>query len=290
SVSNKIRKDFLRYYNIKTAVIFEKEIFKYTGTNVIICFFERKENPKDEIIKFTGIKINRETNTKEYVLTPQNNYRAGNEFGKFVNEYKAIKPIRINYYLNIEEIEKNKGDFELKVIDANAFNNNKYQNKTIYVNKKLYTKTKSNVLFIRTVDTGSSNGKAGLYTMKEVFNVDGILVTKSRYRTHPIQIFIEPILSYENQILLKDYFNLILEYFREKTDSEFMTTYKYSNSEYTRKYLGLSQAKKIMKTFPFLSLKNNKIEFKELIYNKDAGGIIDFIRKTNKNEVLELWQ
>jgi len=41
SVSNKIRDDFLKYYIIRKAIIFEKEIFEYTGTNVVICFFER---------------------------------------------------------------------------------------------------------------------------------------------------------------------------------------------------------------------------------------------------------
>ena len=99
--------------------------------------------------------------------------------------------------------------------------------------------------------------------------MDGILVTKARYRTHPIQIFIEPRLSTEEQVLLMYYFNLVLEYFRKKTDSEFMTTYKYSNSEYTRKYLGLSQVKKLIKTFPWLNLTDNERRyFKELIENK----------------------
>ncbi|MEN6295667.1 MAG: SAM-dependent DNA methyltransferase, partial [Chloroherpetonaceae bacterium] len=41
--SNKIKYDFFKYYSINKAVIFEKEIFEYTGTNVAICFFERKQ-------------------------------------------------------------------------------------------------------------------------------------------------------------------------------------------------------------------------------------------------------
>jgi hypothetical protein len=45
-----------------------------------------------------------------------------------------------------------------------------------------------------------------------------------------------------------------LEHFRALTDSEFMTTYKYSESAYTRKYLGLSQAKALIETFPYLEL------------------------------------
>ncbi|MEO0225278.1 MAG: N-6 DNA methylase, partial [candidate division WOR-3 bacterium] len=60
SVSNKIRDDFLTFYNIKKAIIFEKKIFDFTGINVGIFFFERKEFPKKERVIFEGIKINKE--------------------------------------------------------------------------------------------------------------------------------------------------------------------------------------------------------------------------------------
>ncbi len=288
SVSNKIRKDFLKYYYIKKAIILEKEIFEYTGTNVTICFFERKNKPQHEILSFEGIKINREKHKKIYVLNPKNNYRAGGDFEEFVSRYKSNKPLRIKYYLTIEEVEKNKGNFEIEVIDSNTYDGKKYKRMKIYVNEKLYNKIKSNILFIRTVDTGSLNGRAGLYTIKETFGVDGILVTKAKYRTHPIQIFIEPQLSSEEQVILMSYFNLILEFFRKETDSEFMTTYKYSNSEYTRKYLGLNQAKKLIFTFPWLELtEQERNYFKQLIKNKDVKALISFIEwnKRKKKEV-----
>jgi hypothetical protein len=60
-----------------------------------------------------------------------------------------------------------------------------------------------------------------------------------------------------------------LEHFRKKLDSEFLTTYKYSNTKYTRKYLGLRQVRKIIKTFPILELTNNeKAIMEEAIKNK----------------------
>ena len=43
SVSNKIRDDFLQYYTIERAFIFEKRIFEFTGTNVVICFFSKNQ-------------------------------------------------------------------------------------------------------------------------------------------------------------------------------------------------------------------------------------------------------
>jgi len=291
SVSNKIRENFLLYYNIKKAFIFEKKIFEFTGINVGIFFFERKEFPKKDKITFEGIKINKELKKRVYILDPKNHYRAGNEFEEFVKRYKAHNPLKVSYYLTIEEVEKNKGNKKITVLDVNAFNGKEYEKKVISINDKLYEKIVSNILFVRTVDTGNYNGRVGLYLVKEIYGVDGILVSKSKYRTHPIQIFFTPRLSIEEQILLKDYFNLIIEYLREKTDSEFMTTYKYSDSEYTRKYLGLSQVKKLIETFPILSLKGNQIkELKDLINKNDAEGLVYFIKSFNQLKELLLWR
>lgn len=290
SVSNKIRNDLLHYYKIKKAIIFEREIFEFTGTNVIICFFVRKELPKHEVLSFEGIKINKTIQKKQYILEPKNQYRAGSDFEDFVNIYIASRPLQIKYYLTSEEVEKNKGKFKVEVLDVCNFRDGKYPKTDIFVNEYLFNKIKTNILFIRTVDTGTANGRAGLYEIKEIFHVDGLLVAKEKYRTHPIQIFIEPTLSIDEQILLKNYFNLILEHFRKETDSEFMTTYKYSNSEYTRKYLGLSQTKKLIQTFPLLNLKENeKAHLKSLVDTKDMEKIISFIKNVNKNKGLEIW-
>ena len=109
------------------------------------------------------------------------------------------------------------------------------------------------------------------------------MVSKEKYRTHPIQVFLHPTLSIEDQILLRDYFNLVLEYFREITDSEFMTTYKYSDSEYTRKYLGLSQAKALIQTFPILEMNDEeKLTLKDLISKKDGEGLVSYIKNRKR--------
>jgi hypothetical protein len=147
---------------------------------------------------------------------------------------------------------------------------------------------KANPLFVRTLDTGSTEGRAGLYFIPEAFGADGIVVTKATYRTHPIQVFIEPRLPLEDLQLLKDYFNLLLEYFRALTDSEFMTTYKYSESMYTRKYLGLSQAKALIETFPYLELSaEERDRLRMLVQSRDAEGVIAFL-KSLSGEVLRL--
>lgn len=289
SVSNKVRMDFLKHYAIKKAVIFEKEVFEHTGTNVVICFFEKKDVPKHEPLSFEGVKINRTIQRKIYALDPKRYYRAGSPFEEFIDEFKAKNPLKVRYYLTLEEVERNRGNFVVKVIDANRFNGRRYEEREIYVNGKLFKKIRSNVLFVRTVDTGSMDGRAGLYKIRDVFGVDGILVSRARYRTHPIQLFIEPPLSLKEQILLRDYFNVVLEYFREETDSEFMTTYKYSNSKYTRKYLGLSQVRKLIQTFPWLDLTEDEREyFKNLIEDKDAKGIVSFVKEKNRRRTLRI--
>jgi len=276
AISNKIREDFFKFYTIKKAYIFERKIFEHTGTNVCICFFKRKPEPKRESITFEGVKINSEERRKIYVLEPKNHFRAGSEFDEFVSKYKFNKPLKFSFYLTMDEVEKNKGTNPVSVIDVSVFDGKEYEKKILYVNDKLYEKIKSNILFVRTLDTGRQEGRAGLYVIKDVYGVDGILVSKEKYRTHPIHLFFSPPIPVDVQLLLKDYFNMVLEYFRTLTDSEFMTTYKYSESEYTRKYLGLSQVKAIIETFPYE--KDKLKELAEILKNKNAEELISFIK------------
>ena len=288
--SNKIRKDFLKFYFIQMAYIFEDKVFEYTGTNVGIFFFERKKYPHDENLKFIGIKIkNGDREEREYTLKTEGNYRAGNNFQDFIMNYKAKKPIEFKFYLTEALVSKNSGDELVEVIDANSFNGKSYESKKIHVSKGLKSEILSNILFVRTVDTGAMNGRVGLYEIKKVFNVDGIF-TNNPFRTHPIQIFFYPKLSVENQLYLLKYFNLVLEYFREIDDSEFLTTFKYSDSIYTRKYLGLTKVKQLIQTFPILDITEYEItKFKNLIDKKDIVEIIDFIKNKNDNNQISLF-
>lgn len=283
SVSNKIRKNFLPYYDITKAFIFERKMFEFTGTNVSICFFQKKEKPSQKPVIFKAFKINNKTIEKEYVLKPKNFYRAGGIFDEFVDSFKSPSPLKIRFYLTLEEVKKNIGPIEIKLLDVNNFSNGYFRYDTYFVNKKFYKKLQNNPLFVRTLDTGSWEGRVGIYNVKETFSVDGIVVTKKKYRTHPIQIFINPEINSEDLILLKNYFNLMLEYFRDIADSEFLTTFKYSNSEYIRKYLGLSQTKKLIETFPvhLMTSKTKKI-LKILIEQKNIEGIKDILSNLNK--------
>lgn len=279
SVSNKIRDEFLPYYSIRRSFIFEKQIFKHTGTNVMINFFHRNANPQYSTVEFQGIKIGKEQKENRYLLDPQHHYKAGSEFETFITQYKVKNPINMKYYLKQQTVDEHPGKNSIEVIDANHFEKSEYTTLSISVDAKLATEIKSNLLWIRTVDTGTMDGRAGLYSIQDSFNVSGILVTKATYRTHPIQLFFSPALSESDQRLLRNYFNFILEYLRSITDSEFMTTYKYSSGPYTRKYFGLSQAKKIISTFPLNHLDvSEKKRFSEIIDNKKIRNLLEFLK------------
>jgi len=284
SVSNKFRKDFLKYYKILKIIIFEIQVFEFTGTNICIGFFERKATPKDEKQSFIGVKVKKNNLVLErkYNLIPRYKYRAGSEFYKFIESYKTVNSLNVNYYLLKKEVQKNKGKNEINVIDANNYKNGEYQKIIIKINDTLKKKIKKNILFARTVDTGTKKGRVGLELIKKQFGVNGIYVSGNTYRTHPIHIFLEPELLIQDQILLKDYTNYILDHFRKKLDSEFLTTYKYSSAKYTRKYLGLTQLRGLIETFPYNLDKLQKNNLISYIRNNQIEKIVKLLQNRKK--------
>ncbi len=282
SVSNKFRLDFLNCYKIVKMIIFETRVFEFTGTNICIGFFKRKTSSKNEILEFRGLKIknDHEIIDKKYVLKPKYKYRTGSEFLEFLEKNKSNNPLSVNYYLLNDEVIKNRGKNQISVIDSNDYFKNEYKEKELYVNDNLKHKIESNILYIQTVDKGSAEGRVGLGIISKDFKVRGIYVSSNTYRTHPIQIFLEPQISIEDQILLKNYFNFVLEHFRKELDSEFLTTYKYSRAEYTRKYLGLTQVRSLIETFPIMNLDNlNKRKLIEAMEKNDFKNILNILKK-----------
>jgi hypothetical protein len=281
SVSNKFRLDFLKYYKILKIIVFETKIFEFTGTNICIGFFKRKAHPSTEILNFSGIKIKKQglRLKRKYILKPKYKFRAGSEFNEFIENYKVKNQLKVHFYLTRREALDNKGDYDVEAIDANQYINGKYKKIMLKVNSSLKDEIEHNILYVKTVDTGSNDGRVGLGIIKDEFNVQAIFVSSNTYRTHPIQIFIKPQCNKKDQLLLKKYFNFILEFFRENLDSEFLTTYKYSNAEYTRKYLGLTQVRDIIKTFPLVEgdeTIKQKIDF--LIDKKDLEELFKLIK------------
>ena len=259
-------------------------MFEFTGTNICIGYFKIQSQPKVEPSQFSALKIKKQDVLikKDYILNPKYKYRAGSYFDEFLEKYRCHNPLSVKYYLISEEVQKNSGNYQISVIDANKYKSNEYKRLNLQINDVLKEKIKSNILYVQTVDKGSIEGRVGLGIIKENFNVDAIFVSGNTYRTHPIQIFLDPWISIEEQYLLKDYFNFILEHFREQLDSEFLTTYKYSNAAYTRKYLGLTQVRGLIETFPIMKMyKQSKEELKRAIKERNFKGVLEIIKEKN---------
>jgi len=283
SVSNAFRDEFLPYYKILRATIFEKRIFEFTGTNVVIAFFERKPLRSEGPQTFAAAKMNSERTEKTYTLRRRDHYRAGDQFEDFVAKNRARHPVRVRYYLMLKEVSSHPGHVKVRLLDSNRFDGRTYLIRELSVSASLANRIRTNLLWVRTVDTGSREGRAGLYLLRDSLKADGILVSAAPYRTNPIQLFFDPQLSDADQLLLMNYTNALLEHFRLLTDSEFMTTYKYSESEYTRKYLGLSQIRRLIETLPILDMKES--ERKELegsTLRKDIESITSLIERARR--------
>ena len=64
-------------------------------------------------------------------------------------------------------------------------------------------------------------------------------------------------------------------------DSEFLTTYKYSNADYTRKYLGLTQTRKLIETFPYKLTKSYKTNLNTFIKTERFDAILNILNQLN---------
>ncbi|MHB1440044.1 MAG: N-6 DNA methylase [Cuniculiplasma sp.] len=243
--SDLIRKSFLPHYEIKDAYIFEGRLFRYTGTNVSILHFKKSPSINNSI-EFQAFKINSRILSKNYVLNQFNSYRPSGGFQEFVSRGKRNN-LSITFHLKMEDIQRNPGDHRIKLMDSTRYVKRRYFQREFYVNSSLYERIKQNFLYLRTLDTGSLEGRAGIYRIDEQFGVDGIYESGKSHRTNPIQIFIEPNPGEEAMVNFMYNFNRNLNRLRESTDSDFLTTYRYSDfQKYTRKYLGLIQARQLM--------------------------------------------
>ena len=266
--ANKIRKDFLRHYKINSCYIFEKKIFDYTGTNVLIVNFVRT-NLLNSKIEFDAYKINSKVEKLRYTLLEKNKFKPNNQYSDYLKYNFKRDHLQVKFYLDYDEIVMNKGEHQVVLLNSKNYVNGQYTKETFHINDLLYRKINSNPLFVRTVDTGSLDGKAGIYSIRDEFGAEGIFVKGSTYRTNPIQIFIEPELTDGESRVLMDLFNKILNDLRDKTGGDFMTTYKYSDTpKYIRKYLGLKQVKEILTSINIKDLKDS-LEVEWLLKHSD---------------------
>ncbi|MEM0155294.1 MAG: SAM-dependent DNA methyltransferase [Thermoplasmataceae archaeon] len=275
SVSSHIRNILFSRYTLEKAIIIEKRIFEFTGTNITICFF-RKSSSLNVQVTFPLVKAGSNVTESEMTLERENSYRAGSTF---FNTLSALRrgDVVFRFYLLEKELLDNPGYNTVLVTDASRFNGRKYVSTAYLVNDRTSKKISENLLFLKTLDSGSVEGRCGLYRTADVFGTQAIMISGSPYRTHPIQLMIENVSGGEQEFMER-FFNLILEHYRKQLDSEFMTTYRYSNSNYTRKYLGLNQAKLILDSYPLSMTETKREKFHKLVLEGSAENVIRFLR------------
>jgi len=247
--SNKIRNEFFTKYTIKNAISFEKQIFEETGLTTSIFFFERIEKQLDEITfinKKIGYNYEKDVET---TLVKKYNYRNGWQALEWIKNHTKSDGLEADFKLKMKEVEENKDD-----IKASFYIPNSEEYKEFSINQILYDKLKSNPFYIRIVDGGSKEKKAGLYPIEDL-KCDGI-ISADLHRISAMQIFLKQNLSKEQINKLIDLFNKRLSYLRELTDSDFLLTFQtpYGNG-YIKKYLSIKQAKEILKTISLSDLQ-----------------------------------
>ena len=234
SVKN-IRHAIFEKYNISNAVMFEKRIFDYTGTNVGIFEFVRN-NKMDYKKTFTAKKIyyNGEKTIK-YELLKKYDYAGGTKFYEFLEKMPKSKNYKIFFKLKEKELNDNRGNNNVVIYYTNT-----KELKNVGVNENEFNKIKNNILYARIVDGGRKDTRIGLYDIRKFHNekCDGIASLTKFHRVGPIEVFINPQISLKEQEQLINRFNYHLEKLRHETDSDFLLTFQVPfGNGYIKKYM-----------------------------------------------------
>ena len=238
-----IRNAVFESYDVNSAILFEKKVFDYTGTNVGIFEFVRTNKTADKKT-FVAKKIyyNGEKPIK-YELLKKYDYAGGTKFYEFLEKTPKAKDYKIFFKLKEKELDDNRGDN-----NATIYYTNTKEIKSVGVNESEFNKIKNNILYARIVDAGSKDKRIGLYDIRKFYkNCDGVASLTKFHRVAPIEVFISPQISIENQEKLIDEFNNRLDDLRNKTDSDFLLTFQVPfGNGYIKKYMPIKSFSNLM--------------------------------------------
>ena len=243
-------------YSINSAILFEKRIFDYTGTNVGIFELARTYDISDKKT-FVAKKIYYVGEKQiKYELLKKYNYAGGTKFYEFLEKTPKSKDYKILFKLKEKELDYNCGDNNVILYYTNT-----RELKTVGVNKNEFNKIKGNILYARIVDGGSKHKRIGLYDIRK-FNkaCDGIASLTNFHRVGPIEVFINPQISIDEQEKLIYVFNRNLEKLRRETDSDFLLTFQVPfGNGYIKKYMPIKlfSALMLISLNDFKNIKNN---------------------------------
>ena len=221
---NKKRKELLKLFNIENINLFEIPIFE--GTNIsVVTFILKKKKETQSVLNINFIKYDREI--KKEIDIDEN----GNICSEWIKETKIKENNAIQGLLR-ENIEI--GNIDIIVLNEN------YKIEKMKITEDEKNRITKNILFLRSTDTGTKEGKLGLYELKELF-------PKSFYKKEPITlltkktsrlcvpIFFKDELTKEEQKKIKENVNKKLEKLRNKYNSIFLTNFKNTTNSIARK-------------------------------------------------------
>lgn len=227
-----IKSKLLLDSNFEEVFVFENPIFK--DTNISVMSFKLRKKDKHEDIQ-NKLKINfvghNETTIKDIDISKE---------GKICQDWVELShskepPVSVG----VLRTEFEYGDNEIIVL------NEDYEPENISVSDSFKEYLDSNILYLRSTDTGADTGFLGLYSFEDLYpdyknhNVY-TLITKKTSRLN-VPLFFKEHYTKEEQELIKERTNEILSFYRDKYNSMFLTNFKNSTRKMQRKRIAFRE-------------------------------------------------
>lgn len=283
-----IRRAVLDVFWLEGAVVVDRPSFESTDVHVGVFFLVRKERPRAEPQE-VPVRVEDPGGVWQGTLRlrPEEDYRPGGAFRQFLWEARAEEPVGYRLYLPMAEVLARRGPVPLRVADASRHaRGGGYAVAQVQVEEALASALLRSPLYLRTLDTGKADKRAGIRPVAEL-GAEAVVHSGKPYRTHPIALLLD--LDQEGSLLVAETFNALLEYFRSLERSAFLTGYKGSKgAEYPRKYLGLGLAEGLLRTLPkevFASPRARE-RVRSLLRENRVEALMDLLRSFARKGIL----
>lgn len=242
--SQSIRDLFFSKFEIIEMNYFKHQVFDDTTYNVIAFYYKKKKDFfKNSFEIITHIYPDKKT--IKIKLEKKYGWIIGGEFVSKIRNQENELGI---YRLTEEMVEKNKGAFKLP-----AAYNHIDDRVDISVSKNMQELLKSNILFLKAIDSGSEKGKIAMENVKD-YGVE-CLVSKPTSR-HMIYLIFQEQLSISEQKKIISLFNENLEKLRKDFCSLFLTNYR----DKDRKRISFDFAYKLINYLFYSKIKKKSLE------------------------------
>ena len=227
--ANSIRDIFFKNFEILRCKIFEESVFANTDYTVCAFLFQKKAGISKIPVIFSPSSLQ-----KEFSISEKHHWILGEEFYEYLDG--------VNFQGIGRWTEKNglSNDGICGKVFINDFVKKKVVKDDVVTNGPKFVCFKPEILediiLLRSIDTGTHQGRIGLYDIRK-FAFDDVYpvllgLETSRNLAH---VRFEKKLSIDRQLEIIGRVNEKLEDFRQKYNSVFLTAFRNSTKEYSRK-------------------------------------------------------